>query len=101
MQVNLCKTEYSAYDSDAWISQLKDFIRQVDATTNSKILGICFGHQIIAEALGGKVEKNTLGWEIGWTPLQVNPQGLEWFGKNSIVIKINLEYSTNASSKAI
>jgi hypothetical protein len=27
--------------------------------------GICFGHQIIAEALGGKTERSTKGWGIG------------------------------------
>jgi len=31
---------------------------------SKKIIGICFGHQIIARALGGKVELNEKGWEM-------------------------------------
>jgi GMP synthase (glutamine-hydrolysing) len=74
---------FSAYDQDAWIIKLKSYIQ---STTNKypsvKWVGICFGHQIIAEALGGKVEKNPKGWEVGWTELTLNEQGLSAFGKD-------------------
>jgi GMP synthase-like glutamine amidotransferase len=44
---------YSAYDDVEWIHKLVAFIRQIDST-NQKIVGICFGHQLLAHALGGK-----------------------------------------------
>lgn len=52
------------YDSDAWIAPLLAFIRNA-AACNTPLVGICFGHQAIAEALGGKVEKSHKGWGIG------------------------------------
>lgn len=57
-------SRHNAYDQDPWIEALKDFVRQLDAEKR-KCLGICFGHQVIAQALGGKVEKSEKGWGIG------------------------------------
>jgi len=50
------------YDPLPWIEPLSEFIR---AASNSKMVGVCFGHQIMAEALGGAVEKSDKGWGIG------------------------------------
>ena len=50
------------YDGHPWIEDLKAFIRRADA---SKLVGICFGHQVMAQALGGHVEKSDKGWGIG------------------------------------
>ncbi len=54
----------SAYEDSAWIGQLIEFVRQLDKQ-QKKLIGICFGHQIIALARGGKVEKSDNGWGIG------------------------------------
>lgn len=54
----------SAYDDDEWIISLKDFIKQL-FKQKKKLIGICFGHQIIAEALAGKVTKSDKGWGVG------------------------------------
>ncbi len=55
---------FGVYDSPPWIDDLREFI--VDAyAANIAMLGICFGHQIMADALGGKVEKSNKGWGIG------------------------------------
>jgi GMP synthase-like glutamine amidotransferase len=50
------------YDDFPWIAPLMDFIRAADA---SPMVGICFGHQVMAEALGGHVEKSDKGWGAG------------------------------------
>jgi len=50
------------YDPLPWIDPLQRFIR---AATDSKMVGICFGHQVMAEALGGHVEKSDKGWGAG------------------------------------
>ena len=52
------------YDDEAWIGPLMEFIRQA-AAADVPLVGICFGHQILAEALGGKVVKSEKGWGVG------------------------------------
>jgi GMP synthase-like glutamine amidotransferase len=51
------------YDGDPWIDGLKQFVR--DASGQSAMVGICFGHQLLAEAFGGQVIKSPRGWGIG------------------------------------
>jgi GMP synthase-like glutamine amidotransferase len=50
------------YDPLPWIAPLMDFIR---AAKDSRMVGVCFGHQVMAEALGGRVEKSPKGWGAG------------------------------------
>ena len=53
-----------AYDDSPWIRQLIKFIRRLDEE-KKKLIGICFGHQVIAIARQGKVEKSDKGWGVG------------------------------------
>ncbi|MEL6585924.1 MAG: type 1 glutamine amidotransferase [Pseudomonadota bacterium] len=57
-------SRHGAYEDHAFIPKLEDFIRRV-YTSNVPLVGICFGHQIIAQALGGTVEKFDGGWGLG------------------------------------
>lgn len=52
-------SKYSVYDESlSWIEPLKQFVRNVYYDyPNIKMVGICFGHQLIAHSLGGKTEK--------------------------------------------
>jgi GMP synthase-like glutamine amidotransferase len=50
------------YEDHDWLPGLFDFIR---AAKDSKMIGVCFGHQAMAEALGGHVEKSDKGWGAG------------------------------------
>jgi len=54
----------SVYEDSTWIQQLITFIQQLDKN-KKKLIGICFGHQLIALARGGKVKKSDKGWGIG------------------------------------
>jgi len=51
------------YDPLDWIEPLKSFVRNVSGRTT--LVGICFGHQLMAEAFGGRVIKSPNGWGIG------------------------------------
>lgn len=57
-------SRHGVYDDLPWIEPLKSFIRDV-ARLKRPLAGVCFGHQIIAEALGGKVEKAATGFRVG------------------------------------
>ena len=52
------------YDDFAWLDPLRDFIRK-GYQQRTPMLGICFGHQIMADALGGDVRKSHKGWGLG------------------------------------
>ena len=52
------------YDTDPWISELFDFIKRC-FQAGTKLIGICFGHQAIAQALGGYASKSEKGWGLG------------------------------------
>ena len=54
----------SVYDDKPWIATLMDFVRELDRR-RKKLVGICFGHQLVAQALGGKTEKSAKGWGVG------------------------------------
>lgn len=57
-------SRHSVYDDLDWIIQLKKII-QIIYQENKCFVGFCFGHQLIGEALGGKVEKSPNGWCVG------------------------------------
>jgi GMP synthase (glutamine-hydrolysing) len=57
-------SKYGVYEDHDWITRLEDFLRDSFAAA-VPIVGICFGHQILAQALGGKVEKFEGGWSVG------------------------------------
>lgn len=57
-------SKHGVYEDHAWIAPLRDFLASAHHA-RVPIVGICFGHQILAEALGGKVEKSDRGWGCG------------------------------------
>ena len=60
----------SAYEDLPWIGDLCEFI-QTAAADRIPQMGVCFGHQLIASALGGEVEKSTKGWGVGAKEFEV------------------------------
>lgn len=69
-------SKFSVYDDEPWVKTLKAYV--VDLyQRKQKLIGICFGHQMIAEALGGKVAKAVGGWGIGVHRFAVTEQ-LAW-----------------------
>lgn len=59
-------SRHGAYEDHTWIPPLEDLIRAIH-DSGKPLIGVCFGHQIIAQALGGKVVKYEGGWSVGRT----------------------------------
>jgi GMP synthase-like glutamine amidotransferase len=57
-------SRHGVYDNLDWMPPLQEFIREL-AQAEVPLVGVCFGHQIIAAALGGEVVKSEKGWGIG------------------------------------
>ena len=57
-------SRFSAYGDEPWIHALKAFIQRLVAA-RKPFVGICFGHQLLAEAIGGKVANAATGWGVG------------------------------------
>ncbi|WP_299146458.1 type 1 glutamine amidotransferase [uncultured Tateyamaria sp.] len=64
-------SKHGAYEDHAFIPPLEDLIRAVHAS-GRPMVGICFGHQIIAQAMGGRVIKFEGGWRVGRTEYTLN-----------------------------
>jgi GMP synthase-like glutamine amidotransferase len=66
------------YDPEPWIAPLEDWLRAV--LGRSALIGICFGHQIMAQAFGGQVVKSPKGWGLGAHRYDVNA-AQSWMGE--------------------
>lgn len=69
-------SRHAVYEDHTWIPRLEALVREAYAKSK-KIVGICFGHQIIAQALGGHVEKSDLGFGVGVMEYEITESGDE------------------------
>lgn len=69
-------SRYSVNDDEQWIRDLEAFVREV-AEDRVPLVGVCFGHQLIAKALGGSVVKSERGWGVGIGEVEI-ADGLDW-----------------------
>jgi GMP synthase-like glutamine amidotransferase len=70
----LTGSKHGAYEDHPFIAPLEDFIRE-SYEAGVPLVGICFGHQLVAQALGGRVEKFDGGWALGLNDYQFDELG--------------------------
>ncbi len=64
----------SVYEDDPWIAEAAAWTRQA-AEAGVPVLGVCFGHQLLAHAFGGRVSKNPAGREAGTVTVELTAAG--------------------------
>lgn len=101
-------SRFGVYEDHAFIKPSEAFIRAA-FTAKVPVVGICFGHQLMAQAMGGRVEKYAGGWSVGPTEYQFDtgpvvlnawhqdqvtelPQGAEVIGRNEFCDNAALMY---------
>jgi hypothetical protein len=84
--VLLTGSRYNSFDNDPWIVKLVDFTEKVLKQRRVRIIGVCFGHQIVARAMGVRLGRNEKGWEASVHAVDLTKKGQEIFGQNSLVI---------------
>ena len=65
-------SRFSVYDDAEWITRLQGFVRDV-RDAGAPFVGICFGHQLLAQSIGGRTEKAIVGWGVGAIDTWVEP----------------------------
>lgn len=61
----LTGSKFNAHDNDEWILKLVGFVEKVLLQHQKiKVVGFCFGHQIVLRAAGGQTGRNSAGWEV-------------------------------------
>jgi len=73
----------SAYDDIEWIRKLQDFVH-LAISRGTPVGGVCFGHQLMAQAMGGTVALCKSGWSLGRTEYQTTSTGRDWFGQEAL-----------------
>lgn len=71
----LTGSRHGVYEDHAFIPVLEDFIRRA-YVAHVPLVGICFGHQIVAQALGGRVEKFPGGWAVGAQDYRIDGEAI-------------------------
>ncbi|KHJ34022.1 putative glutamine amidotransferase class-i [Erysiphe necator] len=84
----LTGSRYNAFDDDIWIKQLVSYVQTILSERRVRVLGVCFGHQIVARALEGQnsVGRSRFGWEVGVTNVELTERGRKVFRTSRLAL---------------
>jgi GMP synthase (glutamine-hydrolysing) len=83
-------SRHSAFTDDAWVLALVEYTRRAVESGRVRVVGVCFGHQIVGRALGVPVAVNEKGWEVSVTEVRLSSRGREVFGLEMLVSTVLL-----------
>jgi GMP synthase-like glutamine amidotransferase len=78
-------SKHNSFESDEWILRLVQYTRRLLEGGRVRIIGVCFGHQILARAMGTEVGRSVRGWELSVVEMNLTEQGKKIFGKDTLV----------------
>ncbi len=79
-------SRWSVFDDEPWIHDLAHLTRRL-VEEHHKVVGVCFGHQMLAHALGGEVRRSERGWGVGLREVQVE-EAPDWMGETAGSYKV-------------
>jgi GMP synthase-like glutamine amidotransferase len=85
-------SKYNAFDDDDWITTLVEYVRKALLHPRVRVVGVCFGHQIVARALGALVARSDRGWEVSVVETRLTERGREVFGGRETLVSFFLFY---------
>ncbi|XP_030509932.2 gamma-glutamyl peptidase 3 [Cannabis sativa] len=91
---------YDAYGNQPWIIKLCSLLHTLDSM-GKKVLGICFGHQVICRALGGKVGKADSGWDLGIRKVKITKDLVPLISRYVKELEMELELDDIPASLSI
>ncbi len=77
--------EHDSFADTPWINKLVDYVAKILSKTRVRVIGVCFGHQIVGRALKAGVGRNPKGWEAAVNTFDLSPRGKELFGVDQLV----------------
>ncbi|KMT00925.1 hypothetical protein BVRB_9g221940 [Beta vulgaris subsp. vulgaris] len=78
-----------AHSNELWICKLLNLLKVLDSL-KKKVLGICFGHQILGRALGGKIGRANSGWDIGLRTVHFSSSSNKLFTNLKVPAMLNI-----------
>ncbi|GCB19429.1 putative glutamine amidotransferase-like protein C13C5.04 [Aspergillus awamori] len=84
--VLLTGSKHDSYKDESWILTLTRFVQDCYHVYQKPVIGICFGHQIIARALGARVGPNVSGWEVAVESVDLTSAGKRLLGRDTLAI---------------
>ncbi|KAI4205759.1 MAG: hypothetical protein LQ350_000256 [Teloschistes chrysophthalmus] len=86
--VFLTGSKFDSFADIPWTNKLVDYVKEILAQDRVRLVGVCFGHQIIGRAMGARVGRNdSQGWEVSVTDVDLTAEGKKFFdGKDVLSI---------------
>ncbi|KAK5107375.1 hypothetical protein LTR62_001318 [Meristemomyces frigidus] len=79
-------SKHNSFDSTPWIRTLVAFTQRVLAQHRVRIIGVCFGHQILGRAMEVEVARSEAGWEVAVVPVELTEVGRRVLGVERLAI---------------
>ncbi|KAK4935725.1 hypothetical protein LTR10_023268 [Elasticomyces elasticus] len=73
-------SKHDSFADTPWINKLVEYTEKILSQTQVRVIGVCFGHQIVGRALKAGVGRNPDGWEAAVNNIDLSAKGKELFG---------------------